>query len=34
MEPLASSKANRRKGKVAIITKANREVIVRKLRLK
>ena len=33
-EPLASSKANRRKGKVAIITKANREVIIRKLRLK
>ena len=29
-EPLASSKANRRKGKVAIITKANKEVIVRK----
>jgi len=33
-EPLAFSKANRRKGKVAVIAKANREVIVRKLRPK
>ena len=34
MEPLASNKANRRKGKAAIITKANGEVIVRKAQLK
>ena len=34
VEPLASSKANRQKGKVAIIAKANREVIVRKLQPK
>jgi len=33
-EPLAFSKSNRRKGKVAIIAKANREVIIRKLRPK
>jgi hypothetical protein len=30
-EPLAFSKVNRKKGKVAIIAKANREVFVRKL---
>ena len=30
-EPLAFSKVNRKKGKAAIIAKANREVIVRKL---
>ena len=29
-EPLAFNKANRQKGKVAIIVKANREVIVKK----
>jgi len=29
-EPLAFSKANKQKGKVAIIAKANREVIIRK----
>jgi len=34
IEPLASSKANRRKGKAAIIAKAKEEVIVRKPRLK
>ena len=34
VELLASSKANRRKGKVAIIAKANGEVIIRKLRPK
>ena len=32
-EPLASSKINRKKGKAAIITKANREAIVKKLQL-
>ena len=31
IEPLASSKVNRKKGKVAIIAKANREVFIRKL---
>ena len=31
MEPLAFSKINRKKKKVAIITKANREVVVREL---
>jgi len=34
MEPLAFSKANRQKGKVAIIAKANGEIIVRKPRPK
>ena len=34
MEPLASSKANKQKGKVAIIAKADKEIIVRKLRPK
>ena len=34
MEPLASSKANRQKGKVAMIVKADREVIVKKIQLK
>ena len=33
-EPLAFSKINRKKEKAAIITKANREVVVRELRLK
>ena len=33
-KPLASSKANRQKGKAAIITKANGEVIIRKVQLK
>src|SRR6266550_4949446 len=33
-EPLAFSKVNRKKGKVAIITKANREVFIRKPRPK
>ena len=31
MEPLAFNKANRQKGKVAIIAKTNKKVIVRKL---
>jgi len=31
MEPLAFSKVSRKKGKVAIIAKANREVVARKL---
>ena len=34
MEPLVFNKANRRKGKVVIITKANKEVIVGKIQLK
>jgi hypothetical protein len=33
-EFLASSRASRKKGKVAIITKANREEIIKKLQLK
>ena len=33
-EPLAFSKINRKKEKAAIITKANREVIIRKVQLK
>ena len=33
-EPLTFNKANRRKEKVVIITKANREVIIRKIQLK
>ena len=31
MEPLASNKANKKKGKVVIITEANREVVAGKL---
>ena len=34
MEPLASNRANRRKEKAVIITKANKEVIIRKTQLK
>ena len=34
MEPLAFSRANRRKGKAAMIAKANREVIIGKAQLK
>jgi hypothetical protein len=34
IEPLASSKVNRKKGKVAIIAKVDREVVARKLRPK
>ena len=34
VEPLAFSKVSRKKGKVAIIAKANREVVTKKLRLK
>ena len=34
VEPLAFSKVNRKKGKVAIIAKANKKVIVRKPRPK
>ena len=33
-EPLASNKANKQKGKAVIITKANKEVIVKKAQLK
>ena len=34
MEPLTSNRANRRKEKAVIITKANKEVIIRKTQLK
>ena len=34
MEPLVFNKINRQKGKVVIITKVNREVIIRKVQLK
>jgi hypothetical protein len=34
IEPLASSEVNRKKGKVAIIAKADGEVVTRKLRPK